>query len=528
MSQMGTFFDASALGGVLTLTGDAGGAIAPDGAGDITIAGGTNIGTVGAGNTITINLDGTITLTRVNATTFDTNVAAAGVTLAGVSLIADGTDANIPINLTAKGTGKVVASTGLTATTGDVTISSGNLTLPNTTNTPTGMIMLGGAAVGNRFIHNYGTENTFVGTIAGNVTLTTGSAIRNTGCGYESLEQLTTGEKNSCFGRGTGNDIDTGSNNCFFGDQSGFHTDSGSSNCGFGEAALQSVHNCIGNSAFGKQALDAIGLDAHYNCAFGYLAATAYTSNESDNICIMNIGTIGDNNKLIIGTQGAGDGQQNTCWIAGIYNTAPGGGSDNVVVIDSTGQLGAQASLDVANGGSGAATLLDHGVLVGSGVGAITPLTVGTDGQVLIGDSANDPVFASLTSTGGSIAYTAGAGTLNLESTGGGLSWSEETGGTVALVAHSGYILNNAGVLVATLPATAAVGSVIDIVGKGAGGWSVAQRAGQTIHFIASDTTPGVGGSLASTVRYDCISLVCTTADTDFCVRSSVGNITIV
>lgn len=43
----------------------------------------------------------------VYATTFDTNVAAAAVTLAGTTLAADGTDSNIDITLTPKGTGEV-------------------------------------------------------------------------------------------------------------------------------------------------------------------------------------------------------------------------------------------------------------------------------------------------------------------------------------------------------------------------------------------------------------------------------------
>ena len=59
---------------------------------------------------LTFNLDDSITLTGVNATTFDTNVAAAGVTLAGTALSADGTDANIPIVLTPKGTDLVQIS----------------------------------------------------------------------------------------------------------------------------------------------------------------------------------------------------------------------------------------------------------------------------------------------------------------------------------------------------------------------------------------------------------------------------------
>lgn len=47
------------------------------------------------------------TFGTVLATTFDTNVAAAGVTLSGVTLSADGTDANININVTPKGSGEV-------------------------------------------------------------------------------------------------------------------------------------------------------------------------------------------------------------------------------------------------------------------------------------------------------------------------------------------------------------------------------------------------------------------------------------
>jgi hypothetical protein len=50
------------------------------------------------------------TFATVNATTFDTNVAAAGVTLAGTTLSADGTDADISISVTPKGTGSVVIS----------------------------------------------------------------------------------------------------------------------------------------------------------------------------------------------------------------------------------------------------------------------------------------------------------------------------------------------------------------------------------------------------------------------------------
>jgi len=72
-------------------------------------------------------------------------------------------------------------------------------------------------------------------------------------------------------------------------------------------------------------------------------------------------------------------------------------------------------TLTVANGGTGRTTLTNHSVLVGAGTSAITQLTVGTSGQLLIASSGADPVFATPTSTAGSITYTTGAGTLNLD-----------------------------------------------------------------------------------------------------------------
>ena len=78
------------------------------------------------------------------------------------------------------------------------------------------------------------------------------------------------------------------------------------------------------------------------------------------------------------------------------------------------------------------------------------------------------------------------------------------------------------------MPSTAAVGDLISVVGQGSGGWSIAQNAGQTIHYVSSDTTTGAGGSLSSTVRYDCVDLICTVDNTDFVVKASVGNLTVV
>lgn len=65
---------------------------------------------VQSGSTKKVSIDNLTKGRTVNAATFDTDVAAAGVTLSGVTLAADGTDANIDINVTPKGTGVVNAT----------------------------------------------------------------------------------------------------------------------------------------------------------------------------------------------------------------------------------------------------------------------------------------------------------------------------------------------------------------------------------------------------------------------------------
>jgi hypothetical protein len=69
-------------------------------------------------------------------------------------------------------------------------------------------------------------------------------------------------------------------------------------------------------------------------------------------------------------------------------------------------------TLPVGNGGTGAATLTDGGILLGSGTGAITAMSVLADGSLIVGDGATDPIelvvgadgkvlMASSTATGG-------------------------------------------------------------------------------------------------------------------------------
>lgn len=105
--------------------------------------------------------------------------------------------------------------------------------------------------------------------------------------------------------------------------------------------------------------------------------------------------------------------------------------------------------------------------------------------------------------------------------------WNEITTSSQQMQAANGYIANNASRVVLTLPATSSVGDEISVTGKGAGGWIIAQNAGQVIHFGTDNTTSGTGGSLASQNVFDGVNLVCITANSDWNVLTAQGNLTV-
>ena len=86
----------------------------------------------------------------------------------------------------------------------------------------------------------------------------------------------------------------------------------------------------------------------------------------------------------------------------------------------------------------------------------------------------------------------------------------------------------NAGLTTFTLPAAAAFGTIIEVMGDGAGGWTITQAAGQSIRYGNVATTIGAGGSLSSSNRYDCVRLICRVADTTWTVVSAIGVLNVV
>ena len=137
------------------------------------------------------------------------------------------------------------------------------------------------------------------------------------------------------------------------------------------------------------------------------------------------------------------------------------------------------------------------------------------------------PTANNLNVFGAGSTTTSGAGaTITILSTGGGLKWNEITVvGPTPLLVDNGYVTNSASRVQLLLPNTAAFGSIIEIVGKGTGGWQIDQNAGETILLVDSTTTVGVTGTVQSSEAGAAVTMVCITADTVWRISSSVGNL---
>lgn len=79
--------------------------------------------------------------------------------------------------------------------------------------------------------------------------------------------------------------------------------------------------------------------------------------------------------------------------------------------VDLTANVGATI-LPVANGGTGATTLTDGGILLGSGTGAITAMAALPAGTIIQGDGTTDPTTLALGTAGQMLAVNAGATAL--------------------------------------------------------------------------------------------------------------------
>lgn len=186
--------------------------------------------------------------------------------------------------------------------------------------------------------------------------------------------------------------------------------------------------------------------------------------------------------------------------------------------------LNAPFPLSPAQGGSGVDAPTAHGILVGEGASAFNPIVL-TAGEVLIGTTAGDPAAAAITGSGG-ITVLSTSGAINIDGSGAGITWHTITASTASMAVNSGYLCNNASNVTATLPATAALYSVIRVanINNAGGQFVIAQNASQYIQYGDITTTVGTGGSLTSTAQGDAVELLCVVANNGFQVMSSVGS----
>jgi hypothetical protein len=158
-----------------------------------------------------------------------------------------------------------------------------------------------------------------------------------------------------------------------------------------------------------------------------------------------------------------------------------------------------------------------HGVIIGEGTSAVASIVLSA-GQILIGTTSSDPAAATITGSGG-VTVSATTGAINIAGSGSGLTWlAAPTSPTVAV--NTAYVATDASAITFTLPTTAALGSVVGVVGQGAGAWTLAPGAGQTIKFGNVVASTGI----VSTTQYDTIFVVCIVANTTWSVYSVTGN----
>lgn len=245
----------------------------------------------------------------------------------------------------------LAGGTAIQALTGNIIVSAGNIGLPDTVGTVGGILTINN----NPFLWSPGgvaRENVVIGGVSGNGTMT-GTA--NIACGFGIFTALTTGSNNIGIGQGSGSALTTGNSNFIFGIDSlntslvansnviigngvGNAITTGSFNIILGGTGLGAATTASNNIVLGYGGLNTI-LTGTGNLILGNSGGSAYVGAESNNLLIYNAGTAAETNAIHIGTQGAGAGQQNTCYIAGITGVAVAN-SAAVLLNTLTGQLG--------------------------------------------------------------------------------------------------------------------------------------------------------------------------------------------
>jgi hypothetical protein len=165
-----------------------------------------------------------------------------------------------------------------------------------------------------------------------------------------------------------------------------------------------------------------------------------------------------------------------------------------------------------------------------AGIASITRSNPSIPTQFTTDSGIAIPVSNNLNVFGGAGATTSGSGdTITITIVSSGFTWNvvNSAMNPVSLVLENGYIAKGSGIVQFVLPAAASVGDTFFILGYG-NLWTLTQNAMQQIFLGSSSTTAGVGGSISATQIKDTVEIVCVTANTEFQIVDSVGNLLIV
>jgi hypothetical protein len=416
-----------------------------------------------AGNILEVATIASSTALRVSATGFGTT------TLSGLTVNGSASStSNVGINLSGGcfaisgscvGGGSVsggtagmltawTSSSALTATSGP-TFAYFTATSSTATSTIAGQINIasstaGGAGIisinGNRFIHDYGTENTFVGLLAGNTSLTTTSAIGNVAVGPYTLKSLTTGDSNIAIGNAALTNLTTGFGNMGIGKNSGTNIGIGVRNIGIGHLTLENIS------------------DGAFNTAIGYLAGRQLNTTSSNNVAIGGEALLGNfgivNNTVALGyfTGHSVTTGSNNIFLGYQAGDAVTTGSNNIIIgydIDATSTT-ATGQLNIGNllfgiGLNGTGTTLSTGNI---GIGTTTPANLfSVAGSSYLGNSStsvltvhsgtvNYPVISTTTLT-----FNTNAWSIATSTTGGNPVLSISFGTTTGATSTIGFFV---------------------------------------------------------------------------------------
>jgi hypothetical protein len=223
--------------------------------------------------TVKFRIDTSVNVTpNVNLSSFFTDVTVDSAQRMGIGFTPAATDAKLSVN----------GSVHIGAVTNPGTNSlqvDGNIVVPASTSAPVGVMYKGSIAVGNRFIHNVGTNNLCVGVGAGSLSMATDTATDDTALGYNALTAITSGDYNTAVGSTAGDAITTGGNNTALGYSALGTVSTTSDSTAVGYNALV-LNTAAGSTAVGSGAL-ATNATGTGSTGVGYQALTSATGNNN-------------------------------------------------------------------------------------------------------------------------------------------------------------------------------------------------------------------------------------------------------